>query len=240
MITVDWADFKSYYDATVGVLHYIDSTNHYKCYSHNGDFSIFCTVNKDGGADVTDFEANYKDEGNISLNDTSGRPLTRVAATTSGWHFEALNVAVETSVLNSNCSEDVGGTEIPVSTLKFYDDQDAELTIQDDIDTDCVKTVMTIQIPMDVDLIGGMVYQNAKPTSSVRMWVVVAQGLPGGDKRMVTDLDLYHVPEIIYDGKAALRVIHDPVYNSNTFTCTFKHSVGFKHKLMIAFEYFVA
>lgn len=176
----------------------------------------------------------------IPERDASGRELTRIAATQSGWSFEALNVCLETSVLNSVSCDDHTGTQIPITTLKFYDNADVELTNQPNIDASCVKTVMTIQIPFDVDLIGGMVYQNALPASSLKLWVVVAQGLPGGDKRMVTALDMYHVPQIVYDGKAALRVVHDPVYNSNTFTCTFKHATALKHKLMIAFEYFKA
>ena len=238
MIEVDWTEFKNYYDATVCVLNYLENSAHYKCFLNNSKFSIKCTVLKDGGADVTDFEANYKDEGNVSLVDASGRELHRLAATTSGWSFEALNLTMETSVLASCEAEDVGGTEIPISSMKFYDSGDVELTTQPDCDANCVKTEMNIQMPYDIDLIGGMVYQNTLPASSLKLWVVVAQGL--ADKRMVTGLDMYHVPQIVYDGKAALRVAHDPVYNSNTFTCTFKHAAGLKHKLMIAFEYFKA
>jgi len=243
-LVADWLEFKNYYDATVCVLNFIENDSHYTCFLHNGNFSLTCTVLKNGGAEVTEFEADYKDEANVSLVDTSGRPLTRIAATTSGWHFEALGVDYETATLNSDVCIDAAGADLGVSSIKFYDNADVELVAgtQVELDNNCTRTVVDIQIPWDVDLIRGRVLQ-AKATQAASLFSVFAPHIPagsGGSKRMITNVNLCNIDEIMFDGKAALRVTHDPVYNSNLQQITIRHAVGYRHKGQVLIEGFEA
>jgi hypothetical protein len=242
VIKTSWNELKNYYDVTICVLHYLEHADFYTVYVHNGDFQITTILTRDGNAEVVEFETDYKDKGNVSLVDVSGRTLTRIAATTSGWHFEGLGVDYETSKLASFYCSDADGNDLGVGGIKFYNNADVELVAgtQAELDANCVKTVIDIQIPWDLDLIRGRVLQ-AKATQAASLWTVFAPHIPvesGGSKRMITNLNLCNVEQIAFDGKAALRVTHDPINNSNLQRVTIKHALGYNHKGQIFIEGF--
>jgi len=80
---VTWAIFKSLVDTKSLSIQYVDLTESYYLKLFDGLFNLDCVVNKDGGADQTDFEANYKTVGNKALvTSTAVQALTPFGAKT--------------------------------------------------------------------------------------------------------------------------------------------------------------
>lgn len=187
----------------------------------------------------------------ISNKDSDGSPLNRTKITASGWHYQLHGVEFTTSKLNSVESKKADGTDWNFCTMKFYkleNGNEIEITGQDltqeYLDINCIKTIIDWEPTFDVDIIGGILKQVARPTNYVDLWVVGAPDVPaayGGSKEFVSNLDLEFVDkDIAIDGKTPKTLIYSPIYHSNKIRLIFRHPAGYKHNLHMIFEIFKA
>ena len=198
--------------------------------------------------------------------DSDGSPITRPKHTKSGWHYEPRSIDFFTAEYKSlyNRKHDgniiSAGTDYGDASLKFYDDQGAELSYQQTgheseteqqfqtrLDNDCVMSVMDWQPTYDMDIIGGYLMVCDAPTTSTYLWTIVAPEVPevmGGQVPHVAggwNLRFFNANDRIQvDGRGIKTMAYDPVYNSNKFRTIVKHSAGQKIGLQIVFEHFKA
>lgn len=60
-LELPWSDFKTQaLDAGGWTLNYFDLADHYWLFAMKNQFTVFCKIYKDSGADQTEFEADYK------------------------------------------------------------------------------------------------------------------------------------------------------------------------------------
>lgn len=183
----------------------------------------------------------------ITEIDTEGRQITRVAAGKKGWSYYALSVEFETSKLDGLYCKDISGTNISGISSKFYNAAGTELTTQETIDTDCVKTVVIIAPSYDYEVISGNIKQISAPSTNVRMYVQAGILELGGAyvKTFVDNLNLKFsgtVP-VETDGRASKYMTKDipgVPYQANQFRFTVKHDAGLKHPLVVTIETFRA
>lgn len=194
------------------------------------------TVAKDdsGNNNITDVAdaINYlKDD--TAPKDSDGVALSRSKITRSGWHFQLHGVEFSTSKLASVYNKDVAGTDLGFTSIKFYNSSDVELTAgtQAELDSNCVKTVMDIEIDQDIEVIGGMIEQTTAPTNDVRLWVIaipdltVAQG--GSVPFTAGGINLKHLSGALdLDGKTPKLLPYNATYHTNKFRIIAKHDTG--------------
>jgi len=195
--------------------------------------------------------ANHQGEATIEPDvevDDDGRQIVKAATTYKGWRYLAHVIEMETAKIGGCFSNDFQSIARGDFTMKFYDDQDVEITsgLQADLDSDCVKTVITFQPTYDFDLIGGNVHQHTTPTENVRMWVVAgAVDLgPAYVKEFVGGLNFKFLgvnEQIETDGRAGARLNYStpgvPV-PTNKMQYIVTHPAGHHHEIMIVMEYF--
>lgn len=213
----------------------------------SGDLII---AKKDNGSkDIVDVaEAiNFLKDDLVEVDD-DGRQIIRAASTYRGWRYLARPVEFETSKLNSVYTSNWQETDRADYTIKYFDDQGAELTAgtQTELDSSCVKTVITISPTFDYDLIGGHIHQHTTPTANIRMWVVAGAIQLGtaGTKEFVGGLNMKYMgtdEQIETDGRASARMnvatTGIPV-PTNEIQLIITHPAGHNHELMVVLEYF--
>jgi hypothetical protein len=179
--------------------------------------------------------------------DSEGRQIIRAAAGKKGWSYHALGVEFATSTQNSLHCKDVNDNNIQTITVKYYNSNNNELTIQSEIDTECVKTVLIIAPQYDYEVISGNIRQLSTPSTNIRMWVQAGILELGGAyvKTFVDNLNLKYMANmpIETDGRASkymTKTIPGVPYQGNQFRFTFKHDVGVKHDLLVTIETFRA
>jgi hypothetical protein len=182
--------------------------------------------------------------------DSNGRNITRTAAAETGSTYLAHPIEIETSKLNGCFSSDHTGTPRTDFTMRFYNSSDVELVLgtQAELDSNCVKTVVTFKPQYDYEIMGGNIHQNSTPTTDVRIWVtggmVDASDLPVSVKEFVTGLNLYYMgnnEQIETDGRASKfmkQVTTGAPYDTNTLQFIIRHNLGVNHKIMFVTEYF--
>jgi hypothetical protein len=198
----------------------------------------------DGSADHTDFVANYLPGGQsvTSPTDGDGADLTRVKVTEAGWHFQIHSLEWETSKLNSGCNRDETGADLGFITVKFYDSGDVELTTQVDIDANCVKTVVDWMPTFDYELLGGEMDQVTAPLTDVRLYILAAPGLPGGDTPFATGgINLRRIGDggiVQIDGRTAKLLSYNGGVGSNKLRFITRHDAGVKCPVFLSMHLF--
>lgn len=180
--------------------------------------------------------------------DAQGRQIVRAAAGQKGWTYLGENVLIETSNLNSLDSTDYLGNTVSGMSLKFYDVNNVELTTQQDLDTSCVKTELTVSPAYDYEILGGTLRQITRPSTKVKLWTVggILQLGANYTKEMVRNVDLRFLSpddHIDTDGRASKYMKKDidgVPYQANQLKFILKHEAGIKHELLINIEYFRA
>jgi len=248
MIRISYSEFITLTQNKKANIQYFERDYGYDLCAVDGTLHYICVV-KDS-ADISDFEANYKASANKTIieADPDGRQIVRSATTSKGWRYLAHVLEVQTSTVGGCFSQDWQGSSRADFTLKFYDDQDQELTTQQDLDSSCVKTVLTLSPDYDYDIIGGNIHQYSTPTENVRLWVVAGAPELGaaGVKEFVGGLNMKYMginEQIQTDGRSSARmkkVTEGVPYNTNQMQYIIKHPAGIKHDLMLVVEYFRA
>lgn len=253
VIEVSWTALKSSMQSKgiASRLQWVQEKDRYELYLFDGPLVLhtIIKITNPKNADQHDFEASFKTISNQVLDpvDDDNSQLSRVKITKSGWNFQLHFVEFETSKKDSIVSEDENGTPLGFSTLKFYDENNGELTEQGAIDTDCVKTVLDWEPTHDYEIKGGFLKQKSIPPSPVRVHVIGVPDVPpayGGNKKFTQgglNLEYFGADEMVdADGEAPKFLKFDSNVHSNKLRVSTRHGTGVKHKMAMIFKLFVA
>jgi len=242
---VDWTTFKAFVDDRDLSIQYVLINATYWLKAFDGPFNVETTIYKkttaDDPSDQKDFEDNYQANANRTFTDGEGSLLNRTKMASAGWTYQARFMEFTTSTLASVLNEKENGTDWADATIKFYDNVDAELTVQGDLDTDCVKTVFDFEPVYDMEIIGGNVTASPAPTNDMRLWVIAVPDIAveyGGSKNMVNQLNLKKKSSHDIDGRTPKRMNYDATYHTNKLRIIIKHSAGAKESVMMEVEHF--
>lgn len=250
-ISVDWIDIKSFVDSRSLSIQYLDIGGVYyiKAIDVNFVLSMELKQTTPKNSNQIDFEDNYISSSNKKLSDldNDARSIVRVAAANKGASYKAHFFEFETSVLSSiHCESWLGMADMDFS-MKFYKMDGTELTTQADVDTMCIKTVITFKPMYDYELVSGNVHMETKPTENLRMWVVGGAVELGdlGAREFIRNLNLKFIGAdegLHTDGRASKfmkKITMGVPYNTNQIQIIIKSAnAGYKHKIMMALEIF--
>lgn len=249
-LEVSWSQLKSFLDDRGIKAQYVEFSHLYVVVGIDGPFSFSTKVHKSSpaGTDQTDFETNYKPAGNVKISpvDADGAQLSRGKITKSGWHFQCHSVEFTTSLLSSVYNSDKTETDLGFTSIKYYNSSDVELVAgtQAELDSNCVKTVITLELDQDIEVIGGVIYQGTEPSSDVRLWVTAIPDLPapnGSVPFCQGGANLKHMGTgAVYDidGKTPKMLPYDNTYHTNKFEITLIHPTGHQHNMMMIMKLF--
>lgn len=180
--------------------------------------------------------------------DQSGREVVRHAITNDGWVYLNHCIECESSKLDSIYCEDQNGNEETQHYCKFYDANGTELTTQNDIDTDCVKSVFTIKPGIDYEVVCGEIHHHERPTTNFRVHTVMGVIDNSGNhisvKAFVRNLNLKfkHVNKTIMTDGRAPKLLRKTVtgvpFDANQIQVIAYHDAGVKHQFMVELEYY--
>jgi len=180
-----------------------------------------------------------------SALDSDGVPLSRTKVTQTGWHYQIHCIEFDTGLLNSKYNKDINGNDLGFLTVKYYDANNVELVAgtQLELTENCVKTVATWEPGYDIDIVGGLLLQDTRPTTNVRMWVVAVPDVPvqyGGSVPFAQGgLNLKHiVGSIDIDGLVPKYLFYDATYHTTKFQITVKHDLAVQHPIHMVFKVF--
>lgn len=179
--------------------------------------------------------------------DSEGRQIIRTAAGSKGWSYLAHPIEFETSKIGSLYEKDHTNTSRGISSVKFYDADDIEVTEVIN-ESSIVKTVVLVKPPYDYELIAGMLQQIESPLTDVRVWVIGGIIELGGAyvKEFAGGLNMRYYASnesLKTDGRASKYMRKDILgvpYQANQIQLITRHEAGVKHKLKLILEYFRA
>lgn len=179
--------------------------------------------------------------------DTDGRQIVRSAAGKSGWTYIAHPVEFQTSKFDSIYEKNQAGIDRGVSSIKFYDASNVEITSSSD-EALITKTVLLVKPGYDFELVSGQLQQIDSPSSNLRVWVVggiielggayVKEFCGGANMKFLAGNEALKT-----DGRAAKFMKKDIVgvpYQANQIQVIIRHDAGYQHNLMLMLEYFRA
>ena len=180
--------------------------------------------------------------------DESNRSFTRLAITQEGWAFLAHFVEAKTSTIDSIYCEDHNGNKEPQHYCKFYNADGLVLTSQSEIDTECVRSVFTIIIGFDFEIVCGEIHQYERPTTDIRMHSLMGAFMPDGTpisvKPFVKNLNMKFKDKakaIMTDGRAPKLLRKEFAglpFDANQIQIIVNHEAGVKHEFMVELEYY--
>jgi hypothetical protein len=195
--------------------------------------------------------------------DSEGCKIQRQKFNPSGWHFEPRVMKFCSGLAGSLHNKKFDGntldtcTDIGDVTLKFYDDDGAELVqgeqesdqdYQTRLTSDCTKTVCDWHATYDQEIISAMFNVKEAPTSGrAYAWCIIAPDISaqyGGSVPFIQGgIDLSYAAEkccVKIDGRVSKRLNYDPTYKSNKIRLMVLHDTGVHVHLQILFEHFRA
>jgi len=249
MIKLNWTSLKDFLDNRSLTAQYTEDANKYYIQAIDGPFTVFAEVDKDPSdlTDLNDWETNYKPLANSSYTDSNGIPLQRTKITRTGWHYQAHSIELTTSKLASVYNSNIAGTDLGYTSMKFYNSSNVELTAgtQTELDTDCVKTVVSWEPSHDVEVLGGVIFQSTAPTSDTRLWVMAVPDIPAFMGGSVPFLDgginlRYMGTGQVFDidGRTPKLMPHNANNHTNKFHLTLTHPAGSQHSIMFVAKVF--
>lgn len=254
-----WTDWKAVEAIKGGQYQYDDDGVIYTAWFYDGPEVHVCTIWKgvvpdgilSGGytqtqndSDKSDFETNFKSEGNalIARRSEDGRPLQVFTITKTATNFQLRVFSFQTSTPSSlhNASPTGAMTDV---TMTCYDVSGTNVTTGDL--TTVVKTVMDLETTYPMEVVGGWLdipdaSHAAIVTSGPGTYYVSSIGVPdvpsayGGSIPFVYEVDLALLPayetRVVSDGMATQylkpTVIGGTDYHTNKLRWIFKHPVG--------------
>lgn len=237
---VQWSLFKQFVDNKSLSIQWLDLDKIYSLKAFDGSFSLECELDKypTDTTDLSDFENNYKSNGNKPLwqYDTDGAQIVRIKAAKKGWSFAAVPVEITTaSLLGSLFCKDAAGVDISGISCKIYNNSDVEITTAGLANANlltCTKTVLDVELPYDFELIGGDLRINSNPGSDIRLWIVGAPDIPaqyGGSKEFASGINLkFLAPDASFtiDGRVTKYITYSAVTHSGKMRFILKHPAG--------------
>lgn len=238
-----WSDYKSTVVTSKGLLlQYTETSDRYDIYaSEKGQFVWTISLLKDDGADVTDFEDNFKTDANqpLLIKDSDGAEMTRLKMFKSGvavrFHFFSFKTSDLDSLKHRKAD---GSTSFGYCTYKLYDSNGNEIT-DAQYEANAVKTVIDWEPPsIDYEIVGGKFYQAAAPGSDVYVHVVGVPDVPeayGGSISFASDANLKLMgPGLAFetDGRVPKAMRYDGTNHTSKLRIIFYHSAGVQHECM--------
>lgn len=240
-LKVRWSDLKTFVDARNLSIQWIETSSAYYLKAVDSLYILSAVVKKDGGADVTAFEATYKAAGNHTFTDSDNTALYRLKMSPEGWHYQAHGITFTTATLNSLLNNDETGTDIGDASLTFLDASQIALTTQATIDTSCVATCLDFEPAYDYSIVGGQMFAPSGLTIDLRVHVIAVPDLPsayGGSKIMVENVNLKNFAgsSLIIDGRTAKRLNYDATLHTNKMRVIINHAILDKKEIHIVWE----
>lgn len=241
-----WSDFKAFIDARAIPVHEkpLDDNN-LLLEAYDGPVARSCKLRSDT-ADYTEYVADYQANSNPTLTDGDGYMLQRPKMAPKGWTFQARAIEFETAKLGSIYNKKHDGSNWNDATLKFYDDEDNELTTQGDILASGVKTVLDWEPLYDYEVVGGFLSRITTISQDVRCHIIAIPDLTegqGGSKLMVSGINLQYIDDgdrLTVDGRTSKRLNYNATYHTNKLRIQLDHPAGSQNKLMVVFEHYKA
>lgn len=237
-IRLIWSQLKNQIVSNGVIYKYSENTDEYVIYVVDGPFQYDCIILKNGNNEHIDFETNFKAGAskNISQFDIDGAGIVRIKAAKKGWSFWACPPEITTSTLGGTLyCKDVSGTDIPGVSCKIYNENGTEITTAGLSNSNlafCVKTVLDIEFPFDIELIGGTIRVHSNPVSDLKLWVVGAPDIPaiyGGSKEFASGINLkFLAPDNAFDidGVVTKYLTYNAVTHTGKIRLIFKHPQG--------------
>jgi len=237
---IEWSVFKGIIDSKTLSIQYTEDSRFYYLSLFDGPQILECELDKNpsDATDLTDFETNYKANGNKSLwqYDTDGAQIVRTKAAKKGWSFWALPIEITTSAIGASVyAKDSTGTDIPGITGKIYNSSNVEITVPGLLDVNlgtCTKTVVDFEPAFDYELIGGALSINSNPAVDARVWIIGAPDIPaiyGGSREFASGINLkFLAPDSRFeiDGRVTKYVPYNATTHSGKLRIIVKHPAG--------------
>jgi hypothetical protein len=202
-----------------------------------------------GTDDILDVAAaiNHLKQIIVTEVDIDGRQIVRAAAGKPGWTYMAHPVEFQTAKFNSIYEKNHLGTSREISSLRFYDANNAEVLLPEN-EAAITKTVVLFKPGYDFELISGQLQQITSPASNLRIWVIGGIVEIGGAyvKEFCGGVNMKFLSAneaLKTDGRAAKfmkKDIADVPYQANQIQVIIRHDAGYQHDLMLFLEYFRA
>lgn len=245
MIECGWLSFKEFITLRGVSIQWVEIDNNYHLRGIDGAFHLGCFIPKDGNANQVDFETNFKATGNRTLEplDIDGTPILRNKIAKSGAAYRLVPFEVVTGTYNGIWAQDYATNNRPEFTHKIYDIDNIEITSSNN-QALAVKTVIDFEPAYNYEIVGGMIHQQIRPTSDIRVFVVIVPDIPaayGGSKEMIGGVNLKFIDptsHINADGRASKPLSYSATNHTNKVRIIIKYDAGVQHQLMSVFEYF--
>jgi hypothetical protein len=231
---VSWAILKGFITTKQLSAQFLDLGDGYELRAFDGVFELSCSLTKDGGSDVVDFESNFKVKGNARLDqrDSDGAPLSRIKAAPTGWSYQLRGLEVTTALVGGALvNRDQNNNQLGDITVACFDVNGAIVT-----DAGMNATIMKTQIDFeplyDYYLVSGSARPLNTPTTNVYLSVVGVPDYPpayGGSKSFIQNVNFRYITteKINADGRAAKALLYNnPGPHTNKLRLIFYHDAG--------------
>ena len=240
LIEVPWSEFKDHInDSNLRWIYVTEGVNYATYASYDG--FIFKSYIRNGSADYTDFNDNWKALGNKPLQDfdESGRKITRQAVTEKGWHYDLVFLERKTST-NEYYIKDRNGNDRGTITITRYDVNDNITTTNSLV----VKSKIVVEFDHDIEIMEAEFFQVNTASNACRLWITAAGHIPanlGGSKTFVEGLPMHRLKEYYHiDGRSSKYVKKDTVNYSHRWELIEKHTAGLEHEYTLAIGFYKA
>jgi len=238
---LSWQEMVAYLNACTNVyIHYVDFGTYYAIEAANGPFVVKCSIQKSETTDCTDFETNWKSKCNKPYNlavDIDGAQIVNPKFAGSGRGYQSLNFELHLGKRDEFYCKNYKLEDVPFFSVLNYKSE-TELLQPEDDESLIVKTEVILAPQFDYDIQGFCLYQNAQPTTDIKMWAVMVPFLPveyGGPKEVISGLCLDDAPWGVgfmdYVGDSATTMKYQGP-GSNEMMLIFRMPAGTQHKIM--------
>lgn len=250
-IKASWTQIKSFADQRGVSVQYVDFNGNYFISVIDGTFSVETLISKEdaNNADLLDFEANYKANGNkrIGQIDSDGAPLARIKAAPTGWTFQLRGFEFQTSALDSVINYSETGSALSDISIKLYKANGDEITTPGIANVNllaCVKTVVDFEPAYDYYIIGAKMRVLTALNSDVRVTAIVVPDISyqnGGSRVLAQNVNFRYIAagdKFDADGRAAKFLAYNATYHTNKIRLIINHAAGAQHSFSLNIEHF--
>jgi hypothetical protein len=217
---------------------------HTKCF--DSFFVLECDLNK-GTEECTDFEDNFKNNGNKKINqtDSDGAQIINPKLATLGRVYQSMFCTLTTAKYSGVVAKNPDNTTNSQFVYKIYDSAGDEIT--DGInEADAVLTTLEWRPDSSYDIQGFCVYQQTQPTADIFLSGIMAHNIPaeyGGSKVAIRGCNIkyanYGNRETDWVGDSASVIQYDGTYFSHWNILKIYHGAGVQHDFMVEVVWYV-
>ena len=240
----DWTSFKNLCVTTKGLnCQYVTNLGSYTIIGPDSNNINWVLELPFGNlSDCADFATNYRAlfNGKISIAqlDSDGAILSRTKVSPTGWNFNYRMFEVQLATAGGLINNDQDGKSVGDATITLYDINGIVTTVT----ANAVKTVVDIEPPYDICVVGGCLRMDIQPISDVFLNVIAVPDVPyayGGSKVFVQNANLSYISSSIgldADGRASKLLKYSSTLHTNKFRFQFAHVAGYQFWCAILME----